>query len=81
MLTKKRSLMATNNIIASTATSVEGAAVALESAESRENSNNSLGGTEVKFKVNFNPKAICILAGAALAVFIGVRVTNKAVGK
>lgn len=74
--------MATKNINSSTAASVEEAAAALESAESRlENSNNSLGGTEVKFKVNFNPKAICILAGAALAVFIGVRVTNKAVGK
>lgn len=72
--------MATKKINASTATSVEGAPVALESAESRENSN-SLGGTEVNFKVNFNTKALCILAGAALAVFIGVRVTNKAVGK
>lgn len=73
--------MATNNIIASTAASVEEVAAVLDGEKSRENINNSLGETEVKFKVNFNPKAICILAGAALAVFIGVRVTNKAVGK
>lgn len=67
--------------IALTTTAVEGAPVAPESAKSRSENNISLGETEVKFKINFDSKAICILVGAALVCFIGVRVTNKAVGK
>lgn len=73
--------MATKKTNSSTAAPVEEAAAALESAESRSENNISLGETELNFKVNFNTKAICILAGAALVCFIGVRVTNKAVGK
>lgn len=72
--------MATKKNNASNAASVEEAPAVLDGAKSREN-NISLGETEVKFKINFDSKAICILVGAALVCFIGVRVTNKAVGK
>lgn len=71
----------TNNPIASPTASVEEAPVAIQSAESGREKINSLGETEVKFKFKFDPKALSILAGVAIACFIGIRVTNKAVEK